>query len=106
MNIQQAREIVRDKLPDDEIFAQMAEDCAELGKAALKMRRVRTGINPTVINEIFAKENLLQGCGDVLSCAQMLLSREELQRVFDIAVSKTMRWAFCLQERDEKNETE
>lgn len=31
-----------DALPEEEILAQMAEECVEASKAALKLRRVRT----------------------------------------------------------------
>lgn len=105
MNLKEARGIVTEKLSKSEILAQMAEECAELGKAGLKLRRTLNGMNPTTVGFVSAKENLLEECGDVLCCAQILLSHAELQKVFDIAVGKTMRWAECLEKRD-KNETE
>ncbi len=101
MNLKEARDIIKDKLPETERLAQFAEKCAELAKAALKLRRVIAGDIPTTVRYVIWKE-----CGDALCCAQILLSHEEFQEVFDIAVSKTMRWAECLQERDKENETE
>lgn len=105
-HVAEAREIVRDKLPASEILAQMAEECAELAKAALKLRRVLTGDNPTTVSYGMATENVLEECGDVLCCAQLFLRQDEVYQVRDICSSKTIRWAERLQERDGENETE
>lgn len=40
-----------DALPEEEILAQMAEECVEASKAALKLRRARSGVNPTPVSE-------------------------------------------------------
>lgn len=50
-----------DALPEEEILAQMAEECVEASKAALKLRRVRCGVNPTPVSEKDAFENLPVG---------------------------------------------
>ncbi len=105
-HVNEAREIVKDKLPASEILAQMAEECAELAKAALKLRRVLTGDNPTTVSHAMATENVLEECGDVLCCAQVFLRQDELNRVRDICSSKTIRWGYRLQERNGENETE
>lgn len=34
-------------LPEEELLAQLAEECSEAAKAALKLRRARDGVNPT-----------------------------------------------------------
>ena len=44
-----AIEYVRKTLSKEEQLAQLAEECAELGKAALKLRRVYDGRNPTPV---------------------------------------------------------
>lgn len=49
-----------DALPEEEILAQMAEECVEASKAALKLRRVRCGVNPTPVSEKDAFENLVE----------------------------------------------
>lgn len=49
-----------DALPEEEILAQMAEECVEASKAALKLRRVRSGVNPTPVSEKDAFENLVE----------------------------------------------
>lgn len=40
-------EKIKQHIPQDELLAQLAEECAELSQAALKLRRALTGINPT-----------------------------------------------------------
>ncbi len=38
-------------LPEEELLAQLAEECSEAAKAALKLRRARDGVNPTSVSE-------------------------------------------------------
>lgn len=38
-------------LPEEELLAQLAEECSEAAKAALKLRRARDGVNPTPVSE-------------------------------------------------------
>ena len=40
---------IRDYLSDAEIVAQLAEEASELTQAALKLRRVFDGTNPTLV---------------------------------------------------------
>lgn len=54
-----------DALPEEEILAQMAEECVEASKAALKLRRVRCGVNPTPVSEKDAFENLVEELADI-----------------------------------------
>lgn len=42
-------EKIKQHIPQDELLAQLAEECAELSQAALKLRRALTGINPTSV---------------------------------------------------------
>lgn len=53
-----------DALPEEEILAQMAEECVEASKAALKLRRARSGVNPTPVSEKDAFENLVEELAD------------------------------------------
>ena len=48
-------EYVKGKLQPAEILAQLAEEAAELGQAALKLRRAILGTNPTSVSEEEAK---------------------------------------------------
>jgi len=43
-------EKIRKMLTEDELLCQLAEEAAELSQAALKLRRVLTGVNPTPVS--------------------------------------------------------
>lgn len=54
------------------ILAQLAEECAELGKAALKLARIVRKENPTPVTKEEALENLREEYTDVVQCAREL----------------------------------
>ena len=60
------------------MLEQLAEECAELGKAALKMARIIRKDNPTPVTIEQAKENLCEESGDVITCIEMLESADVL----------------------------
>lgn len=51
---------------------QLAEECAELGHAALKMARIIRKENPTPVTMKNAKANLLEEAVDVAVCIDVL----------------------------------
>lgn len=56
-------------LPEEELLAQLAEECSEAAKAALKLRRARDGVNPTPVSEEEAFSNFVEELADIyLSC--------------------------------------
>lgn len=65
-----------DALPEEEILAQMAEECVEASKAALKLRRVRCGVNPTPVSEKDAFENLVEELADIYLCSIVFFGGE------------------------------
>lgn len=65
-----------DALPEEEILAQMAEECVEASKAALKLRWVRSGVNPTPVSEKDAFENLVEELADVYLCSIVFFGGE------------------------------
>lgn len=96
--VMQDCEIVRQKLGKAEILAQLAEECAELGKAALKLRRVLDGTNPTPVTAEEANANLREEIADVLGCVGLIGFIEtdanaQLERKF-------RRWVRRLEARD------
>lgn len=97
-------DIIRERLSQEELLAQLAEECAELGKAALKLRRCYSGKNPTPVSKEDAYKNLLEELADVTLCVEVLglNSVPNLYEVGRIWESKTQRWAQRLQERDSK----
>lgn len=60
------------------MLEQLAEECTELGKAALKMARIIRKDNPTPVTIEQAKENLCEESGDVITCIEMLKNADVL----------------------------
>lgn len=90
---------IQERLGQSEVLAQLAEEAAELAKAALKLRRVYTGINPTPVTGKEAFENLLEEVADVYNCIHILgldtaVNLAEVQRIM---LAKQARWAERLQ---------
>ena len=85
---------IRTKLGEEELLCQLAEECAELSKAALKLRRVLSGKNPTPVTENQARENLLEEIADVTLCldALDLLKEEYATPIGQICGTKLARW--------------
>ena len=91
-------EFIRDQLPDEELLAQLAEEASELAKAALKMRRVLDGRNPTPVRMSEAWANLQEEIADVLLCLQVLdINTDETEYQVTIG-EKLNRWASRLSE--------
>ena len=77
------------------LLCQLAEECAELIQAAMKLYRIRNGENPTPVTEEEAKAALLEEIADVSICLTALgidtgLNRMKIQAEVD---RKTRRWA-------------
>lgn len=78
--MKQKIEKVMDILGEPEMLCQLAEECMELGEAALKLRRAMTGINPTPITTDEAKKDFEEEVAAVLlvlTCLNMLVSNPE-----------------------------
>lgn len=71
-----------------EILAQLAEEAAELAQAALKMRRVIDGQNPTPVRFGDAYDNLVEEYSDVVNCMHEL----GVSYSIDIISEKKDRW--------------
>lgn len=63
------------------LLEQLAEECAELGKAALKMARIVRRENPTPVTGEEALENLREEYTDVIQCAQELGLKPDLVKM-------------------------
>ena len=79
-------------IPQDELLAQLAEECAELSQAALKLRRALTGINPTPVTAEEARANLIEEIADVYNVSGFLLETEDFLKIYDIVQRKRERW--------------
>lgn len=82
---------VTDFLPQDELLLQLAEEAAELSQAAMKLRRVMDGRNPTPVGYQMAVKNLNEEMADVLLCAEQISSLDEKQ-IAKTKQNKQARW--------------
>ena len=85
-------EKIKQHFPQDELLAQLAEECAELSQAALKLRRALTGINPTPVTAEEARANLIEEIADVYNVSGFLLETEDFLKIYDIVQQKRERW--------------
>ena len=59
-------EYIAENLSDEDILCQIAEEAAELAKAALKLRRAMTQTNPTPVTVEEALKNFIEEYGDTV----------------------------------------
>lgn len=90
--------IIKARVPVVELLAGLAEEAAELAHAALKLRRVFDGRNPTPVGEDVAMENLYEEIADVQLYMSMLeLNGMDIARIMD---GKRKRWEKRLQDSE------
>lgn len=96
-------EYIREKLSREELLVMLAEECAELSKAALKLRRVYSGDNPTPMTRADAYANLVEEIADVELCIEVLglNSCENLHNIGKIWEEKLSRWEQRLKAKDQ-----
>ena len=87
---------IKNYLPDEEILAQLAEEAAELSQAALKLRRVIDGTNPTPKTREDAFGSLIEEYSDVVSCCREL----NILPAEIIIAGKKERWINRLKEKN------
>lgn len=91
--IEEAREHIRDNMPEAALFEQLAEECSELAHASLKYARILRGENPTPVSDIQALNDLMKEWYDVCVAAFICeLGREEEVRRNAYALHKLTRW--------------
>lgn len=59
-------EYIAENLSEEDILCQISEEASELAQAALKLRRVITGANPTPVTVDEAEKNLIEEYGDTV----------------------------------------
>ena len=76
-------EYIREQLSQEELLCQLAEEAAELAQAALKLRRVYDGSNPTPVKRSEAFDNFMEEIADTLLVLNVLdiviLPHEQVQ---------------------------
>ena len=81
---------ITSRIPVTELLAGLAEECAELAQAALKLRRCYDGTNPTPADPDKQYECLLEEIGDVeLYIEQLHINRQVIE---DYKAEKLERW--------------
>ena len=88
MTCQEKLDYIREHIGMAAAYEQLAEECAEFAKAALKKARILRDDNPTPITEEEADAMVLEEYSDVMNCAEFL----ELRFNPDQAMCKLDRW--------------
>ena len=83
---------IMEYLGEAEMLAQLAEECCELGLAALKLRRILDGRNPTPRTEEEVRPNLVEEYADIQNVMGFLLKMEDVIEVYNIIQRKKDRW--------------
>ncbi len=98
-----AFEFIREKVSQEELLAQLAEEASELTHAALKLRRVYGGTNPTPVKRSEAFSNLKEEIADVLLLLEVLHlgEHEHISEYYKIQRGKLDRWVQRLLEAEE-----
>lgn len=90
------------KMSPEEVLLSLAEECAELNHACLKLRRVMAGKNPTPVQADEANNKLLEEIGDVRAVLAVLtlemLNDSERHIISDGTTAKIARWRKRLEE--------
>lgn len=90
---------VQELLDKPELLCQLAEECQELGKAALKLRRAMTGTNPTPMTETDAWRNLTIEVADLMNSLAVLGIPTDDALIQGIQQDKMKRWVRRLEAR-------
>lgn len=98
MTYQEKRDFVRQSIKFAALYEQLAEECAELAQAALKMARIMRGDNPTPVRHDDAGMAVEEEYTDVELCASLL----RLKYNPYIATEKLDRWVERIKEKEEE----
>lgn len=90
---------VQELLGDSEVLCQLSEECDELAKAALKLRRAHEGINPTPMSEELAALHLYEEVADVMNCLRVLQIKIDGNTIQNYQKYKLERWVKRLEAR-------
>lgn len=85
-------EYIKSQLDETERLLGLTEEALELALAALKLRRVLDGRNPTPVTEEQATANLLEEYGDVMNCVEALITPTQNAQAVASRMGKRKRW--------------
>ena len=97
-----AYEAIWGYLSQAELLAQLAEEATELAHAALKLRRVYDGNNPTPVTQSEAIANLKEEIADVKLLIAVLGFDQNRMETSMIQGEKLARWINRLKESEKK----
>lgn len=80
---------------------QLAEECAELGQAALKLARKMRGENPTPKTQDELLENLTEEVADVLLCIEQV--NLDADKIESVKAYKAARWRQRIEDMNHEN---
>lgn len=89
---EQRVEYIRSKQDENELLCQLAEEAAELSKAASKLARVIRGKNPTPVTHKEAFDNVLEELADVRVCMMALGYDRYDYSILMLMPDKIKRW--------------
>ena len=72
MSYEEELKYVRESIGEAAMYEQLAEECTELAKAALKKARILRGNNPTPITMEEADADVYEEYTDVADCADLI----------------------------------
>lgn len=95
MSFEKCAAFVLRNVSERAILCQLAEECAELCQAALKMVRIIDGENPTVLTASEAHEKFVEEIADVTLCISVTdcLTDKDFDTIELIQCRKMERWA-------------
>lgn len=80
-------------IDEDTALQQLAEECAELSQASLKLIRAKRTFNPTSVSEEDARMNLLEEMADVLLSMEVTsLLLNNIEQIHSTMEKKSFRW--------------
>lgn len=97
---------VSEKIGMAALYEQLAEECTELGKAALKMARKLRGDNPTPMTKEEIIKNLNEEIADVMICIDVILEEGQAmshESVESVMIDKKARWEQRIEDYHKEN---
>ena len=89
--------LIKQRVSEEDLYNQRAEEASELAHAANKMVRVLRGTNPTPVDKKKAMDSVIEEYTDLVSVASNIL---ELRPDWLIGDYKLYRWRRRLEEQD------
>ena len=95
------KEII-DQISEAALLEQLAEECAELTQASLKLSRIIRKENPTPVTEQDAYQNFVEEVGDVRLLLKIMDSSYDGIYTKDLEQYKLQRWKKRIKTGDQK----